>query len=146
MIERYPSMVYLDSNCSPADINKFIQKSKVNTDLISDGYHTFGELYDHRVQLFIMLCWFIHNSIKPNWEYDGWYDKDMEPWRAKRHNDGSVWDGWFIMGIGKTKGEQITYHLPVSKWDECDFAETLDTAPEWDGHTPADVLERLKRL
>ncbi len=32
------------------------------------------------------------------------------------------------MGIGKEKGEQITYHLPLSKWDETNFAETLESA------------------
>jgi hypothetical protein len=50
------------------------------------------------------------------------------------------------MGIGKEKGKQISYHLPLSRWDETYFAETLDKAPEWDGHTSADVLERLKTL
>ena len=64
--------------------------------------------------------------------------------RSKVHY--SPTDGWFIMGIGKEKGNQISYHLPLSRWDETDFAETLDQAPEWDGHTSQDVLERLKTL
>ena len=41
-------------------INQIIQAgvkgSGVNTNLISDGYHSFGELYDHRITLFITLC------------------------------------------------------------------------------------------
>ena len=37
--------------------------------------------------------------------------------------------------------KQITYHLPLSKWEETGFAETLEKAPEFDGHTPDDVLE-----
>jgi hypothetical protein len=48
--------------------------------------------------------------------------------------------------MNKNKGSQITYHLPTSKWDECDFAITLDKAPEWDGHTSNDVLERIREL
>jgi hypothetical protein len=70
----------------------------------------------------------------------------QEVWRSKLHSDGSSFDGWFILGIGKEKGKQITYHLPTVRWDEVSFAETLEKAPEWDGHTPDDVLERLKAL
>lgn len=43
-------------------------------------------------------------------------------------------------------GTQITYHLPIDRWEECSFAETLDKAPKWDGHTSADVITRLKNL
>jgi hypothetical protein len=57
-----------------------------------------------------------------------------------------MYDDQFIMGIGKDRGEQITYHLPLSKWEETNFAETLNRAPEWDGHTSDNVLERLKNL
>ena len=67
-------------------------------------------------------------------------------WKTRMHSDGSVWDGWFILGIGEEPGKQITYHLPESKWDECIFADEYIKAPEWDGHTSADVLERLKQL
>lgn len=119
------------------EINKEI--SNVDTNLISDGYHTFGELYEHRIILFIALC----KAIKIIYNETRVFNPI---WKSKVHSDGSVWDGWFILGIYKTKGEQITYHLPESKWNDCDFAETLDKAPEWDGHTSADVLERLKNL
>lgn len=102
----------------------------------SDGYHTFNELYDHRVVLFIVLL--RHYSTHPK--------QRGQVWRSKAHSDGSVWNGWFILGIGKDYGFQITYHLPIDKWDECGFADTLDKAPEWDGHTSQDVLERLKKL
>lgn len=105
---------------------------------VSDGYHTIQELYDHRIALFIALC-----RAKTNHFLDG---QDVNPWRSKLHSDGSSIPDWFILGIGRDKGEQITYHLPMSRWDETDFAETLDRAPEWDGHTSADVLERLKTL
>ncbi len=42
--------------------------------------------------------------------------------------------------------KQITYHLPLVKWDECRFATTLERGFEWDGHTPDDVIERLGNL
>jgi len=100
----------------------------------SDGYHTFKELYEHRITLFIALCKQI------SCDYNGIC------WKSKIHSDGSKIDGWFIMGINKEKGKQITYHLPMSKWDECDFVKTLEKAPEFDGHTAEDVLKRLKEL
>lgn len=76
-------------------------------------------------------------------EPEGW---GIIPWRTKTHSDGISWDGWFVLGLGKGEGDQITYHLPISRWDECDFAETLERAPEFDGHTSDDVLTRLKNL
>lgn len=105
---------------------------------ISDGYHTFGELYDHRIELYITLC-----RLSAEMEYLGY---GVMPWRSKAHSDGSVWDGWFIMGIHRQPGKQITYHLPMSYWDRTSFCRTEDKAPEWDGHTSEDVLERLKIL
>lgn len=38
------------------------------------------------------------------------------------------------------------YHLPMSEWDNCKWANTLENAPEWDGHTSADVLKRLAEI
>lgn len=104
---------------------------------VSDGYHTIQELYDHRIALFIALCRWVVFESNPGCAH---------VWRSLQHSDGSSMDGWFIMGIGKEKGEQISYHLPVSYWEETNFAETLDRAPKWDGHTSTDVLERLKNL
>jgi hypothetical protein len=104
-----------------------------------DSYHTFDELYEHRIRLFIALCQYF---IQGKASYD-----DRNVWIAKHHSDGTMFDGWFIAGIGKAKGNQITYHLPLSYWkDIVNFAEVLERAPEFDGHTPDDVLERLKKL
>lgn len=105
-----------------------------------DGYHTFDELYNHRITLFIRLCYHMHDLYAL--ENPGKY----KIWKSVRHSDGSSWDGWFIMGIGIKEGEQITYHLPMTKWAETDFVEQLDKAPEFDGHTSDDVLVRLAVL
>lgn len=102
---------------------------------ISDGYHTFNELYEHRNWLFIQMC---------EWIREAGYGC----WKSKKHSDGSEIEGWFIAGYGTKAGEQITYHLPMRLWDSCDsfVFEELEKAPEWDGHTPNDVLIRLKNL
>ena len=105
---------------------------------VCDGYHTMDELYDHRITLFIALCRQVNHL---DYEYG-----NSSVWRSKTNGDGTIWDGWFVMGIGKDAGKQITYHLPLSRWEETDFADTLDQAPEFDGHSSQDVLERLKQL
>lgn len=101
---------------------------------VSDGYHTMDELYEHRIALFIALCQDLAGNNHPN------------IWKSKKHHDGSEYEGWFIMGINDEKGEQITYHLPMSEWDNTHFAKIYDFAPEWDGHTSADVIKRIKNL
>jgi hypothetical protein len=118
-------------------ISFFSKDNLIDTNFISDGYHTFGELYEHRIALYIALAQKYSYHETPN---------SPLVWRSKVHSDCTVWEGWFLLGVDIEPGKQITYHLPISKWDECSFAETLDKAPEFDGHTSADVLERLKAL
>lgn len=99
---------------------------------ISDGYHTFDELYGHRNTLYIAICKLLR------------YNNTV--WRSKQHSDGNRIDGFFLLGINTNQNEQITYHLPLSYWDECSFAQTMPTRPYFDGHSSKDVLERLKKL
>lgn len=122
-------------------INNIIEGSTVDKNLISDGYHTFGELYEHRIELFLTVCRLVWHE-----EHQHGGSDEESVWKTKIHSDGTSWDGWFLLGIGKEKGKQMTYHLPISKWKDCEFAEVLDIAPEFDGHSSADVLERLKNL
>ena len=101
-------------------------------------------LYAHRNELFIALC--RHRAMIARQEPAAHFQSVWMPWRSKFHSDHTGDPGWFIMGIGQEKGKQITYHLPMSRWKDCWFAVELDVAPEWDGHSGADVIERLKTL
>lgn len=96
------------------------------SDLISDGYHTFGELYDHRTKLFAALV----NSLP-----------SILTWKSKLHADGTMYDGMFIAGIDTGYG-QATYHCEMGYWDLFHCKE-IDNAPTWDGHTPADAIGRI---
>ena len=96
---------------------------------ISDGYHTFNELYEHRLHLTACLC----NSM-PGFCY-----------KSKLHDDGTMFDGMFIVSINFKNIEQITYHYDIKDWDMFKIKE-LDKALPWDGHTSSDVLERLKKM
>lgn len=110
-----------------------------STSDVSDGYHTFGELYDHRIALFQLACRYIADN-------DTLYGGSKSVWKSKFHSDGSTFEGWFVMGINYKPGEQVTYHLPISEWGNCWYAVELEKAPEFDGHTSADVLKRLREL
>lgn len=112
---------------------------------VTDGYHTMDELYDHRISLFVNFCRIYAHYVAAS-VFNTDQGRIHDVWRSKLHSDGTKYDGWFVMGINKEKGKQISYHLPVSEWSRTEFAETLDRAPEWDGHTPADVIERLKKI
>lgn len=98
----------------------------VDPNKISDGYHTFEELYAHRIILFIcLMC--CNKSIS---------------WRAKKHSDGGCLVDWFVAGMDLDCG-QISYHIPDRFWDQLNDIKTLERAPNWDGHTSDDVLKRL---
>lgn len=126
---------------SPEAINEFISTiPEENKELISDGYHTFQELYKHRIHLFIALLKSYHDCDRASFcltEYTSI--------KSKKHFDGSEMAGWFIVQIETLRG-QISYHLPNTYWEKCSFIKTVETANEWDGHTSDDVLERLLEL
>ena len=97
---------------------------------VSDGYHTFDELYEHRHSLFLALM-----RCLP-----------YRSWLSRWHDDGTFFEGMFICGIDLPHaGGTVTYHLPDRLWNvaEATGAEWLEKAPKWDGHTSDDVLSRL---
>lgn len=95
----------------------------------SDGYHTFNELYHHRAVLFSVI-------VKAFPE---------RAWKARQHHDGTMYDGMFIVGIDTPRG-QATYHYDIDPyWDIFECPE-LERAPEWDGHTPEEAIDRIGKL
>ena len=111
-------------------LERELNAAKQITGETSDGYHSFGELYEHRHALFMALA-------QSNYK---------RAWMSKKHHDGSEMDGWFIAGIDLYTGT-ITYHLPMRLWDACveTGAEVIPNAPKWDGHTSKDVIDRLMK-
>lgn len=97
---------------------------------ISDGDHTFGELYAHRHALFIALM----NTLDEENVYSS-------PLKSRQHSDGTMFDGYFIAGV-KLKDGWISYHLPDFYWDKLKIPET-PYFPAWDGHTSDDVIARI---
>ena len=101
---------------------------------ISDGYHTFNELYEHRRVLFKAL-----GAMASLLLFDFWV--------SKLHSDGTMFDGYFITGIRLPYG-MVTYHYPIKYYTDFVVAGAfeLDKAPEHDGHTSQDVIERLNSI
>ena len=95
----------------------------------SDGYHTFNELYHHRALLFSVI---VRNYPELCW-------------KSKKHHTGDMYDGMFIVGINTPDG-QASYHYDIEPyWDMFD-CEELELAPEWDGHTSAQAIDRIGQL
>lgn len=95
---------------------------KENKGQISDGYHTFDELYHHRMVLFSIIC----NQNK------------HLAWKSKLHHDGTMYDNYFIVGLNTSLG-QYSYHYHMENWDHFKDIFEYDLAPEWDGHKPEDI-------
>lgn len=105
---------------------------------LSDWYHSFKELYSHRVKLFIALCNAIIGTLPKS--------EEQTPWKSKNHWDGlAMFEWWFIAGIGYKKWETLTYHLPIEEWDNLRSVE-IQKSPEFDGHTSEDVLTLLSKI
>lgn len=106
----------------PHEVKKVIPNGQ-----ISDGSHTFDELYEHRMVLFSVIC-----NAHPQLSWKSW-----------KHEDGTMFPDYFIVGI-KTPDGHFTYHYHKTHWDEFKVVE-VDIAPPWDGHTSEDIT-RLHSL
>ena len=106
----------------------FEMLNKLKTGDLSDGYHTFNELYHHRAVLFSVI-------INQNKEI---------AWKSKKHHDETMYDGMFIVGIDTPQG-QYSYHYDIDPYWNMFACKELDNAPEWDGHMPKDI-DRLQSI
>ena len=96
-------------------------------DDVSDGFHTFRQLYYQRMMLFATI-------VRQN--------KD-KAWKSFRHEDGELCfgGGWFIVGVDTPEGS-YTYHYEDSYFGMFD-CEELERGKHWDGHTEKDVTRLL---
>lgn len=98
----------------------------VDVEKMSDGYHTFADLYEQRLILSAALA-----------------KNNPHAWKSKRHEDGSIpfGGGWFIMGFDTDEG-CYTYHYELKDWGLFQCKE-LGKGKPWDGHTSKDVRRLL---
>lgn len=102
-------------------------------DAISDGFHTFRELYRYRM----MYNAGFFNSLHKLGE--------IPVCKSLKHSDGSecFGGGWFIVMAELPTG-QISNHYEFEYWDLFHIPQR-ETGFEYDGHTPAEALERLRK-
>lgn len=111
------------------EINQLIENlGEGNKGGVSDGSHTFDELYFHRMTLFAVIC----NSHK------------KLAWKSWKHDDGTMFDDYFIVGVETPQG-QYTYHYQSEHWNLFAVKE-LDFAPRWDGHQASDIFRLFSIL
>ena len=110
---------------------------------LSDGYHTYDELYEFRK---------MYNAVLFNeWaSQEGWNGQIIPKYnvhKSWKHNDGELCfgGGWFIVSAMLPTG-LISNHYKAEDWDLFQVPEVEKALYEFDGHTPQDVLIRLKNL
>lgn len=109
-------------------INWLIKKFNLN---VSDGYHTFKELYEFRMlynAAFFKHLFFSHFSVH----------------KSLRHYDGELCfgGGWFIV-VAELPTGVISNHYESKYWDLFHVPSFHKSITPFDGHTPQDVVERL---
>ena len=128
-------LTYEEDGCDGCTFVKEIENAPsvdaehVITGETSDGYHTFNELYHHRAVLFSVIV-------------KAFEDK---AWKSRKHHDGTMYDGMFIVGI-ETPDGQATYHYDIEPYWDMFSCKEVESAPEWDGHTPTQAIERIGKL
>lgn len=116
------------------NINESIEDGK-DMGEVSDGYHTFNELYYYRM---LYNAAFFNELAK---------NSNIRVIKSKRHSDGELCFGDsdnFIVQAQLPTG-QVSNHYHMKDWDKFHIDE-VEVADEWDGHTPQQAAERLEKF
>lgn len=112
-----------------------INLKNINIGEVSDGYHTFNELYEFRL---------LYNAALFNeWAVSGMCDVH----KSYRHYYGEecFGGGWFIVCAMLPTG-QISNHYENKYWSLFKIPATHCVRWEYDGHTSKDVIDRLNKF
>ncbi len=104
-------------------MTKYVEIPETGIGDLSDGYHTFNQLYYQRMILFAQIV----------------NDHKDKAWKTRRHEDSELCfgGGWFLVTIDTPNGA-YGYHYEDQYWDLFDCKE-LPKAKHWDGYTEKDV-------
>lgn len=102
----------------------------IEPETISDGFHTFAELYTSRSILTAAFFNMLHAS-------------GVVTCKSWKHSDGEAcfWGGWFVVFAQLPTG-QISFHYPEKDWAYFNIPE-MQIGFVWDGHKTPDVHERI---
>ena len=132
--------------------NKYLPKFK--DEFVSDGYHTFKDMYDIRLAYNVALfnTWGEITVSSENYPFTGEDRPSLLPQydvhKSWRHHDGQGCFGeekkWFIVSAYLPGVGLISNHYKAEHWDLFKIPEVRKALYEFDGHTTKDVIERLK--
>lgn len=156
----YPSVNAWDTaqQITAKKIIEMLEEKEAEIGSFSDGYHTFDELYEFRKVYNATLF----NEWAKQITRETAFSKDAmgrttqivvgestkyDVHKSKKHHDGELCfgGGWFIVVAVLPTG-QISNHYKMEDWDLFQVPEAETAKYEFDGHTPTDVLNRLKAL
>ncbi len=129
------SKIYNSVNAE--NINSLIKDNQETLEVenISDGYHTFKELYEFRK---------IYNATLFNMAFKS---ARWDVHKSKKHFDGEpCFGGNYFIVVAMLPSGQITNHYPIEDWDLFKISATDKAKYPYDGHTAQDTLTRLKNL
>lgn len=115
---------------------------KITPNGVSDGFHTFDELYYYRMlynsNAVNLLAFLKSKNIK---EF-----ADFDVIKSKKHFGGEpcYGGGWFIVVI-KTPWGQISNHYKLKYWDMFN-CRPAKTSWKWDGHSMKESTDRMIKL
>lgn len=128
---------------------------------ISDGYHTFDELYEFRkvynAALFNEWASLWYKELKCSQDpycmseagalYGDNIPVEYDVHKSWRHHDGELCfgGGWFIV-VAMLPDGQISNHYKEEDWDLFKIPEAEKAKYPFDGHTGKDVIERIKKV
>ena len=116
---------------------------------LSDGYHTYKELYEFRKVYNAALFneWAENLDTSSDFGQALFNVPKYNVHKSWRHSDGELCfgGGWFIVSAMLPTG-LISNHYKAEDWDLFKIPEVEKALFEFDGHTSQDVLNRLKKL
>jgi len=129
------------STLSLDDVNRFfdaLRNQGYDISSVSDGYHSFKELYEFRL---------LYNAMLFN-EWGSFNVPLYDVHRSWRHYDGQFCfgGGWFIVCAELPTG-QISNHYEKQYWDyfhKVPFAQSAKN--KFDGHTSAESSRRMEEF
>ena len=117
---------------------------KLTPEGMSDGWHTFEELYNYRAiynaGLVNMIVWAKKHTVGP-----GGFD-DIDVIKSLRHFGGEkCYDGKYFVVMIKTPYGQISNHYKLEHWNKFN-CRSAKVGWKWDGHTMQESNARLIKL
>lgn len=104
-------------------------------DKLNEQQDLIEELYDFRLTYNALLF----NEWAENQKY--------EVYKSRRHNDGELcFDGEYFIVVARLPTGQVTNHYHIRHWDMFKINEYEKVNEDFDGHTPSDVITRLKQV